>query len=410
MKSKYFILPALLLSVLSWQCEPQENMPEATFNCAETPGVCALSDANNQFGTAIFKKLHERAPFDNLFISPTSIATAFAMALQGAEGATASEIMETLELQGFSIQQLNDAYKVMLQTLPALDEEVKLRMANSIWYRQGFAVKPPFLEANTLYYQSEIFSVDFRSPNAIPAINGWVNQKTGGLIPKILDEIPANAVMFLLNAMYFKGDWAHQFKEQLTADAPFYRANNTTSTVKMMQFGERKKFPLYSSESFYAIDLPYGDSVFSMTLLVPRGNNTVSDIIGQLDAGAWQEITSQMQAQEMEFKMPKFKLEWEKKLNVVLQDLGIVEAFIPGVANFSGISNAELYIDEVKHKSFIEVEEKGSRAAAVTSIGIGVTSLPNYPVITLDRPFVFAIRENQAGNILFLGKMMDPVY
>jgi len=402
------IIPVLLLSILSWQCEPQQNIPEQTFNCAETPDICALSEANNQFGIDIFKKLHEREPFENLFISPSSIATALAMALQGADGATASEIKETLQLQGFSIQQINDAYKVMLPTLPALDDEVKLRMANSIWYRQGFAVKPPFLEANSQYYHSEVFSADFRSPNALPAINGWVNQKTEGLIPKILEQIPDNAVMYLLNAIYFKGDWTHKFKEDLTADAPFYRVNNIPTTVKMMQFGESMKFPLYTTEPFYAIDLPYGDSVFSMTLLVPRGNNTVADIITQLDAGTWQEITSQMSAQEMELKMPKFKLKWEKKLNAVLQDLGIIQAFSPGMANFSGIADAELYVDEVKHKSFIEVDEKGSRAAAVTSIGIGVTSLPSYPVITLDKPFLFAIRENQAGNILFLGKMMDP--
>ena len=330
------------------------------------------------------------------------------MALQGAQGATASEIQETLELQGFSIQEINDAYKVMLQTLPALDNQVKLRIANSIWYRQGFAVKPPFLEANNQYYLSEVFSVDCRSPNAIPAINGWVNQKTDGLIPNILEQIPDNAVMYILNAIYFKGDWTHQFKEELTAEAPFYKINNGQTTVDMMQFGETKKLPLYTTDNYYVVDLPYGDSVFSMTLLVPRGNFTVADMVAQLDASTWQQMLANLEVQEMELKMPTFEMKWEKTLNSVLKDLGIQEAFIPGGANFNGIADADLYIDEVKHKAFIKVDEKGSKAAAVTSIGIGVTSVPVYPVIVLDKPFLFAIRENQAGNILFLGKMMNP--
>ncbi len=408
MKRANLFIAALFFSVINWHCETQENIPEQTFNCVETPDVCALSTANNQFGFELFKNLHQREPSDNLFISPSSIATALAMALQGAQGATASEIQETLKLQGFSIQEINDAYKVMLQTLPALDNEVKLRMANSIWYRQGFAVKPPFLEVNNQYYLSEVFSVDFRSPNALPAINGWVNQKTDGLIPKILEQIPDNAVMYILNAIYFKGDWTHQFKEELTAEAPFYKINNSQTTVDMMQFGETKKLPLYTTDNYYVVDLPYGDSVFSMTLLVPRGNLTVADMVAQLDASTWQQMVANLEVQEMELKMPKFEMKWEKTLNTVLRDLGIQEAFIPGGANFTGIANADLYIDEVKHKAFIEVDEKGSKAAAVTSIGIGVTSVPVYPVVVLDKPFLFAIRENQAGNILFLGKMMNP--
>lgn len=410
MKKTFFVILALLPALFGWQCQKEKNKPgpELSFDCAETPTVCELSKANNDFGFKIFKKLHEQDSGENLFISPTSIATALTMTLNGAQGQTADEMKSALELNGFTLDEVNAAYKVMLNTMPSLDNRVDLKMANSIWYREGFSVKPPFLDVNRDYFGSEVNALDFRDPAAKNTINGWVNNKTKGLIDKIIEEIPGNAVMYLINAIYFKGDWTRSFKEDVTQQAPFYRADNSQTPVQMMGYGETVKFPLYTSEAFYAIDLPYGDSVYSMTLLVPRGDNTAAGILPQLNGQTWQQIIAGMSVQEMDLKIPKFKMTYEKTLNQALQSLGIQTAFQPGTANFSNIAEAELYIDEVKHKAFVEVDEKGTKAAAVTSVGIGVTSVPSYPTIILDRPFLFAIRENQAGNVLFLGKLMDP--
>ncbi len=409
MKKMLILLPALLLAITNWHCN-QENVeptPELSFNCQESPMVCNLSRANNEFGFNVFKKLHQHNPADNLFVSPSSIATALTMALNGAKGATADEIKTMLKINQFDLPEINAAYKTMLTTLPALDNEVTLQSANSIWYRQGFPVKPPFLETNTQYFGSQVQALDFRNPDAKNVINGWVNDKTRGLIPTIIDEIPDNAIMYLINAMYFKGSWTRKFDKDETTQMPFIKSNQTTTPVDMMGYSGTVKFPLYTEDAFYAVDLPYGDSVYSMTLLVPRGNADVETLIADLNMQKWQQITTGMSVQEMNLRMPKFKMKYEKTLNRALQELGMQTAF-SRAADFTNIADAELSVDEVKHKSFIEVNEEGSEAAAVTSIGIIVTSVPSYPDILLNRPFLFVIRENQAGNVLFLGKMMNP--
>ncbi len=410
MKKHVIIALSLASALTGWQCRQDDNSPglELSFDCTASPQVCELSQANNDFGFKVFKKLHAYEPNKNLFISPTSIATALTMTLNGAKGQTAEEMKSTLELNGFTLEEVNAAYKVLLTTLPALDNDVDIKIANSIWYRKGFAVKPPFLDVNRQYYNSEVEALDFREPAAVNTINNWVKNKTKGLIDKILEQIPDNAVMYLINAVYFKGDWRYTFKSEETRQAPFYRVDNTQTPVDMMGFGRTMKFPLYTSPEFYAVDLPYGDSVYSMTLIVPREGHTAAGILAQLNGQTWQQIVGGMSVQEMSFQMPKFEMSYEKNLNRTLQELGMPKAFVPGAANFTDIADTDLYIDEVKHKSFIKVNEKGTKAAAVTSVSIGVTSTPSYPTIILDKPFLFAIRENQAGNILFLGKMMNP--
>lgn len=410
MKKNLIVAFTLLTATLSWQCQKEDHTPgeTSTLDCVESPDLCQLSQANNEFAFNIFRRLHQSDRDSNLFISPTSIATALTMTLNGAQGTTADEMRQTLTLNGLSQPAVNAAYQTLIDALPNLDHNVSVDMANSIWYRQGFPVKPPFLNTNETFFRSQVNPLDFRSPNAVNTINNWVSNKTRGLIPTIIERIPDNAVMYLINAIYFKGDWRMSFKPAETQNAPFYRTNQPEVSVKMMGFGENVTLPLYTTDTYYAVDLPYGDSVFSMTVLIPRGSNTLEDILNQLDGSSWQQIVQQLHPQEINFRMPKFSMDYEKTLNSVLSSMGMPTAFVGGAADFSGIADAELYIDEVKHKSIIEVTEKGTKAAAVTSVGIGVTSVPIIPVIRADRPFLFAIRENQAGNILFLGKLAQP--
>jgi serine protease inhibitor len=405
------LFPALLFSMLLWQCQPGDQPSPKTlvqFDCVKSPAVCVLSQANNEFGFDVFKKLHEHDPDENLFISPASIATALTMALNGAQGETAAEMKNMLRLDNLSLEEANAAYKAMINTLPALDHSVDLNIANSLWYRRGFPVKPPFIELNQEYFKSQVSALDFDDPGAKDVINGWVKNETNGLIESIVDNIPQEAIMYLINAIYFKGDWRHSFDPEKTYSAPFTRADGSETPVSMMEYGGTVQLPLYTAENFYVIDLPYGDAVYSMTLIVPRHNHTVAEIIPQFNAQNWQQWLTGLEVQELMLHLPKFKLEYEQSLNRALQDLGMNAAFIPRMADFSKIAEAELSISQVKHKSFVEVDEQGTAAAAVTSVEIVVTSLPDYPTIVLNRPFLFAIRENQAGNVLFLGKMMDP--
>jgi serine protease inhibitor len=412
MKKNLFALPLVLLaSLLIWQCQledgpsPQNNL---TFDCQKSPAVCTLGQANNDFGFKIFQKLHSHDPAENLFISPTSIATALTMALNGAQGETAAEMKRMLELNNLSLEEVNAAYQAMLPTLPALDYQVDLNIANSLWYRRDFPVKQSFLDLNQEYFKSQVSPLDFDDPAAKDIINGWVDNQTKGLINSIVDEIPQEAIMYLINAIYFKGNWRKSFDPEKTYSAPFVRNDASEVPVQMMDFGGTVSLPLYVAERCYVVDLAYGDSVYSMTLIVPREGYTVADVISQLDGQSWKQWLAGLEVQELLLQMPKFKMEYEQNLNRALQELGMTSAFNPRMADFSNIAEAELSISQVRHKSFVEVDEQGTKAAAVTSIEIVLTSLPSYPTIILNRPFLFAIRENQAGNVLFLGKMMDP--
>jgi len=409
MKKTFILLPALLLAITNWHCNQENNepTPELTFNCQESPMVCDLSRANNEFGFNIFKKLHQHNPDKNLFVSPSSIATALTMALNGANGATADEIKNMLKINQFELANINAAYKIMLNTLPALDNEVTLQSANSIWYRQGFTVRQEFLDANTQNYDSEVAALNFGDPSALTTINGWVDQKTNGLIETILDEIPANAVMYLINAIYFKGAWRKEFDPQYTTDATFYLEDGTQQTIKMMTHGQTT-LPYFTTSTFEAVDLAYADSIYSMSIFLPKVGVSVNELANTLSLNNWNTWLDSFQPQEMFFSMPKFKMTYKEKLNRSLAELGMGIAFGPG-ADFSGINGTGgLYIDEAIHKSFIEVNEEGTEAAAVTSIGIVETSLPSIPIFYADRPFLFTIRENKTGSILFFGKLMNP--
>ncbi len=256
-------------------------------------------------------------------------------------------------------------------------------------------------------YNSEVTALNFGDPAALTTINGWVDQKTNGLIETILDEIPANAVMYLINAIYFKGAWRKEFDPQYTTDATFYLEDGTQQPIKMMTHGQTT-LPYFTTSTFEAVDLAYADSIYSMSIFLPKVGVSVNDLANTLSESNWNTWLDSFQPQEMFFSMPKFKMTYKEKLNRSLADLGMGIAFGPG-ADFSGINGTGgLYIDEAIHKSFIEVNEEGTEAAAVTSIGVVETSVPSIPVFYADRPFLFTIRENKTGSILFFGKLMNP--
>ncbi|MCS3704862.1 serpin B [Salinibacter ruber] len=249
--------------------------------------------------------------------------------------------------------------------------------------------------------------LNFADPSASDRINGWVNDQTRGNIEKIVpSQIPLNPVMYLINATYFNGPWRDQFDPSNTAPEPFRRADGSTVSVSMMKKTENVVHPTYQAKQFRAVDIAYGDSLYSMTVLLPHEDASVQSVVDSLDTEAWTEMTSGLSPQSLSrLKMPRFTLRYEKTLNDVLKDLGMGIAFTKR-ANFQGIADTSLAIDKVKHKTFLRVDEEGTEASAATSVGIRVTSTP--PTFIVDRPFVVAIRENHSGTILFLGTIMDP--
>ncbi len=367
--------------------------------------------ANTRFGFDLFNEIRQTEENKNIFISPLSVSIALAMALNGAAGETEQAMTNTMHLQGLDAESINVGYAGLRGALQTSDPKVTLTIANSLWARQGVPFKQDFLQRNTEYFGAEIATLDFMDPNTLITINQWVNTNTNGKIPKILDEINADLVLFLINAIYFKGTWQTEFDPAHTRDGTFHLATGGEKQVPMMT--RSGDYPYYENyeEKFQAISIPYGDGRMSMYVFLPYRESDLNAFLEGLNTENWENRISQFREQEIFLSIPKFKLEYEKTLNNPLQSLGMEIAFAAGLADFSRMADLDrlgknLYIGEVLHKAVIEVNEEGSEAAAVTSIGIRATSAP--PEFIANRPFFFAIRDNETETILFMGTVVDP--
>jgi serpin B len=411
----------LLLSVsflLSFSCKKTgDNPSEENF-----PGqkifldtkAKAVVEADNTFGIKLFKNLVANTDDDqkSIIVSPLSISVALGMTYNGADDETKTAMENTLELQGMSVEEINGSYKTLIDELTSVDPDVAMEIPNSIWYENSFAVQDEFINTNHDYFYAEVNPLDFSNPASVDIINNWVADKTNDKITSILEEIDPMAIMFLINAVYFKGTWKYEFEEQNTTTGIFYLSNGTTTEVDMMK--QRETFNYYSNELFEAVDLQYGGGNFSMVVLLPKDGFGPDDIVNELNEDNWSTWMENFSEMDIQLSMPKFKLEYEKELNQALIDLGMGVAFDPVNADFSKINpNAQLYIDFVKHKTFIDVNEEGTEAAAVTIVGIIYTSVgdeetPYY--FNVNKPFVFAIKERDTRSIIFMGKVMVPEY
>jgi len=346
---------------------------------------------------------------ENALLSPLSVGVALAMTNNGAVGETRRAIEQTLKFDGFDTETINAYYQKLLTDLPALDPRTTLDIANSIWYRQGFHVLPDFLNINGTFYNANVSALDFADPAARDVINNWVSNKTRKKIPTIIDNgIPADMVMYLINAVYFKGTWEQRFKKADTKRGVFSLPDGSTLQTDFMQL--RHKFNLAATDEAEAIELPYGNRKYSMVVLMPRGGTTPAQLAEKLvGPEAWASVVGAFRTAEVQLALPKFKFSYENKLNDELSGMGMGIAFSPQ-ADFSGIGGGRnLVISEVKHKSFIEVNEEGTEAAAVTSVGVELTSVgPSVYTLNVNRPFLFAIREMNTGLILFLGQVNNP--
>lgn len=367
-----------------------------------------LITAQTNFGFQLLAQLIQKDGTQNRMISPSSVAIALSMLYNGASGSTQQAMSEALQLQGLSLDELNQANAALKTSLENADPKVKLAIANSLWGDQEFSFNPNFLQRNQTYYNAEITNLDFASPNAVAQINQWVSQNTAGKIDQIIDRIDPQQVMFLINAVYFKGNWTTQFKPEETIDQPFHLLDGSQKQHPLMT--QRGRYRYAETDQFQAIDLPYGDRQFSMLVFLPKPESNLDQFQANLTAENWNLWSQQFQQREGSIQLPKFKTEYERSLNDILQALGMDLIFDPNQADFSNLSDTATHVDEVKHKTYIEVNEEGTEAAAVTSIGIRTTSInPNPPFqMTVDRPFFYAIQDNQTGTLLFMGTVVNP--
>lgn len=397
--------------VLFSRCElvsPEDGSDLRTLTAEEKQ----LIQSQNQFGLKLFREINNTTPDNNVFISPLSVSMALGMTLNGAVGETRTAMEQALELKGLTVEQINASYQSLIELLSDLDPKVKFEIANSIWYRLGFEVLPDFISVNGEYFDAEVQEEDFNSPKAVERINGWVDEKTHGKIEKIIDGIASDVMMYLINAIYFNGTWQFEFDENNTRDDMFATHDGSQVEVRMMK--QQADLQYHKSDELQVIDLPYGDGQYSMTVLLPAQGKSINELVASLDSERWDQLTGQLQKTNVLLHLPRFKLElkYEQEMKEALNTLGMGIAFSPA-ADFSGISIKDrLLISKIIHKTFVEVDEEGTEAAAVTAVEVSLTSAgpqqPQVTVMRVDRPFVFAIREHHSGTVLFVGKVLNP--
>jgi serpin B len=329
------------------------------------------------------------------------------MTYNGAKGETQQAMAKTLELQGISLQEINSANAALIAAVQNADDKVQLNIANSLWAKQDINFNPDFLQTTENFYNATVTNLDFSDPGAVNAINDWVKQSTNGKIDRIVQQINPDDVMFLINAIYFKGKWTKEFEPEQTTQQPFYlTAGEEKQHPLMSQSGEYK---YYENKKFQAVSLPYGnDGRLSLYVFLPSDNSSLTAFYQDLNADNWEKWMAQFRNRQGSIRLPRFKINYELTLNDTLKALGMGVAFEPK-ADFSGIGD-NLALSEVKHKTFVEVNEEGTEAAAATSVGITLTSAPSEQPfqMNVDRPFFCAIRDNQTGTVLFMGSIVNP--
>jgi len=384
--------------------DPGGRVPPRSLTAAEQQ----LVTCDNAFAFRLFREISQHeAPDSSIVISPFSVAMALTMTANGARGETETAMHAALELSGLTREQINDSYRGLLDLLAGLDPDVVLEIANSIWPRLGYPVEEAFLELNRETFDAETRELDFSDPAAVDIINGWISEKTHGLIPRMLTMTPPDVVMYLINAIYFKGTWTYLFDEEDTAPAPFFLAGGEQTTCQMMSMegGEFETFYDFE-QGLRGLDLPYGVGDFRMTLILPDRDRDLGEVISGLTPEQWHAWIARLSPSEIDVHIPKFKLAYDLLLNDVLTALGMGIAFTPA-ADFTGISPRDPWISRVLHKAVIEVNEEGTEAAAVTVVEMIESATPGFYA---DRPFLFAIRDRHSGAILFMGRVMNPTW
>ena len=369
---------------------------------------------NTKFALNIFNKLCEEDVDQNVFISPLSISTALTMAYTGAEGSTESAMENTLGYSDMSTDQVKEYYRSLFSSLENVDKDVTLNNANSVWVKDSFEsqVKEDYIVTLKDYFTSELHVSPFNQ-ETVTQMNKWVSQKTADKIKKIIETIDRDNVMFLVNAIYFKADWTNPFKEKETMERDFTLIDGSTVSVDTMH--QKMDFKHVEGEGFAAARFPYGREQVAMYIFLPSPEASLDTFLTGLTQEKLDEAIDQMHIEsDLDVRIPKFKLEYGvKRINDVLIELGMGIAFDSVNANFSDIADVEpenLFIAFVDHVAVIEVDEKGTEAAAATNVGVSLTSMPppsNH--FYVDRPFFFIIRDDRTNTILFMGKITNPL-
>ena len=391
------------------------NTNEAAMDNQQPPSGGALDPrlaaANARFGFKLYSELARQSAEKNIFVSPSSLALCLAMAYNGAAGETRQAMARALETQNLSLDELNRAYAALRAALENPDAKAKLQIANSLWAREGLRFKADFIKRNKDYFGAQVTALNFDDPAAPATINRWVSEKTNGKIDHIVDQIDPSSILFLINAIYFKGAWEKTFDKAKTREQDFTLVSGTKRVPMMSQSGN---YAYLETRDFQAVSLPYGGGRVSFYVFLPSGQSSLAAFEKSLNESNWQRWMEAFQATDGDISLPRFRVTYEATLNEALKALGMAAAFDAGRADFSGMietGGQRVFISNVKHKTFAEVNEEGTEAAAVTSTEMRATSMrmPRERFrMVVDRPFFCAIRDNTSGAVLFMGSIYDP--
>lgn len=413
-------LGSLLLSMAvlgSAGCDTRSTDPGIVTGPVEPPPAALELDGVDPrmvegytgFSFDVFRSLVEEDPGENVFFSGTSLAFALAMTYHGTEGETRREMARTLGVDAMDVDAFNASNAAWLSALVDDPGDTELAIANSVWARSGFPFQEEFLERNRTYYRALVEAVDFADPATVDRINDWVSEQTRGRIDQIIQEIDPLDIMFLINAVYFLGEWTTPFDEDGTAPGTFLLPGDRETRIPFMS--RRDTLEYHAGSRYQSVRLPYGDDGrFAMYVFLPEPDSDLGAFYRDLDAGEWERRIARLQPTDLELQLPRFTLEYEKQLIPTLEGLGIQRAFDPGRSDFSPMTRArdDVYISEVLQRTFVQVNETGTEAAAVTSVRAGVVSAPTHPRMIVNRPFFFALRDDVTGTVLFQGQVTHP--
>ncbi|UCS95585.1 serpin family protein [Echinicola marina] len=411
MKKYYFSIFVIFLALTSCMNGDPENAPLAPKLRVLKDYEKDLANSSSNFAIDLYLQL-KKSGNPNLFFSPFSIQQALSMTMNGNKGEVLEEYKELLGFENTSLEEANNANHELTQFLKEVDSKVTLNIANGIWYREGLSVKAAFQQTMQKQYLAALSTLDMKDPNSAEIINQWIEKNTNNLIKDMIDQVRPDAVMYLVNAIYFYGDWKYQFDQNLTSKAPFHTSPSESHQVDMMSLSDPADINYFKSDNLTYLEIPYSTGQYSMGIILPDGPNLAA-IENELSLSQIDHWKENLHPSAAIIKMPKFKM--RQKINNLRDDLeamGLVTPFYFDNRNFTELFDSHtdpLKISRVIHDALIDVDEKGTEAAAATVVEIELTAANPTPlIISMDRPFIFFIQEKHSGAILFMGKLSDP--
>lgn len=405
-KSQFAILIMLVCCVLTIACKKNLQQPDVLKDIVLPANASGVVLHNTDFA---FDILHATLQNDtvstNKMISPLSIYLALSMLYNGADHATRDSIQYALRLNGTSIEDLNTTCKALMQQMPLADNQVNLSIANSIWYHQDLQPLQRFLNVNDSFYNAQVQALNFNDPTSVNTINNWVVKQTNGKITKIIDALEGE--MLLINAVYFKGSWKFAFDKSETANATFTTGNGNITSTPFMSLHDSLHY--WGNDSLQIVQLPYGGGNFNMYVMLPGNNIPIKQFASLLNRSSFVNWQSHLHNNIIQLRMPKFQYSYSiSNMFPELSAMGMGIAFSETKADLTKIYPQGAYVSDVIHKTYINVDETGTVAAAVTAIETGITSAPSPIMMVIDHPFVYVIQEKTSGVILFIGMVNDP--